>query len=134
MLARTEQLSIEERPCDHGPFDADNSFEGVLATTATSHICLQPKLLGFAPLWLNKLLRWLSGPGKEVALSYPQPWVHLTVHYQNTIRSYPLESLILKATRHFASPILLALCILAYIVSLSFLARAQLRQSYFIGQ
>lgn len=131
MDARTEQVSIEEHPCDVGPLDASKSFEEALATTATIHAYKQPKLLTFVPLWFTKLLKWLCGPGKEVTLPHPQPWLHFTIHYKNSIRSYPLESLILKATRHFASPILLTLSIVAYIISLSFLARAQVCQSYF---
>ncbi|KAF9518262.1 hypothetical protein BS47DRAFT_1422829 [Hydnum rufescens UP504] len=78
---------------------------------------------------LSRWLQWLRGPGKEAALPHPIPWLQITLTFQNRTQSFPLEHLIIRATRRFTSPVLLAILTIVYIISLAFFARAQWYQT-----
>jgi hypothetical protein len=99
---------------DHGYGQQDN-FMGSLFSRSPS---------------LSRCLQWLRGPGKEVSLPHPIPWLQISLTFQNRTQSFPLEHLIIRATRRFTSPVLLAILIITYIISLAFFARAQVRPYY----
>lgn len=105
---------------------ADTSQTSSSATT--SHILKQ--LASKSPTRLLQFFRWLQGPGRYSPLPRPKPWLHLTLTFQNRVRTYALEPIVIRATRHFTSPILLGILMVAYIISLSFFARAQVLIRY----
>lgn len=80
-----------------------------------------PRLHGL----ISRALVYCRGPRPKVDLPEPRPFLDIDVTFRGRHLQFPLESTLIRLTRRFTSPWLLAALIAGYIIGLAFFIRTQ---------
>lgn len=113
---------------DIGTKYSDEPETSSSATSATpmTRASWHTRIASRSPRPLLQAIRWVRGPPHKVDLKEPTSWLQLKL---GDGRIISLETILIRITRKFTSPYLLAALIAAYIIALAFLARAQWYQT-----
>ncbi|KAF9462080.1 hypothetical protein BDZ94DRAFT_1261903 [Collybia nuda] len=74
---------------------------------------------------IGRIFSYLRGPRPKIDLPEPMPWLDINIRTRWGQFTLPLESLSSRLTRLFASPSLLVILGVTYIIGLAFFSRAQ---------